>query len=91
MKGLPMTTITFDSEELVTELEATGVPREQARAMVRAIAKSQDNLMTKADMEIALNPLKTDFAIVKTELVMQRWMLGFLMAGMLSLMLKAFL
>jgi len=86
-----MTTITFDSDQLVTDLEASGVPREQARAVVRAIAKSQDNLMTKADLEIGLMPLKLDLALVKTELVMQRWMLGFIMAGMLSLMLKAFL
>jgi hypothetical protein len=90
-----MTTITFDSEQLVTELEASGVPLAQARGIVRGIIKAQERLVTSeyfdARLHQELAPIKQDLAVVKTELTMQRWMLGFLMAGMLSLMLKAFL
>jgi hypothetical protein len=45
-----MTTITFDSDQLITDLEASGVPREQARAVVRAIVKAQTELATKRDL-----------------------------------------
>jgi hypothetical protein len=43
----------------------------------------QNNLVTKSDLEIALSPLKTDLAVIK-------WMMGIIIAGIVSLVLKAF-
>jgi hypothetical protein len=78
-----MTTITFDTLELVDRLKTAGIPQEQAEAVVRVIAEAQNRLVTKDDLEIALSPLKTDLAVLK-------WMMGILIAGVLSIVLKTF-
>jgi hypothetical protein len=78
-----MTTITFDTLELVDKLKNAGIPQEQAEAVVRVIADAQNKLVTKDDLEIALSPLKTDLAVLK-------WMIGILIAGVMSLVLKTF-
>jgi len=46
-----MSTITFDTQELVRELRTSGLPQEQAEAVVRAIVKSHDDLATKRDID----------------------------------------
>jgi hypothetical protein len=38
-----MTTITFDTLELVDKLKNAGIPQEQAEAVVRVIAKERSN------------------------------------------------
>ena len=78
-----MTTITFDTLELVDKLKTAGIPQEQAEAVVRVIADAQIKLVTKDDLEIALSPLKTDLAVLK-------WMIGILIAGVMSLVIKTF-
>jgi hypothetical protein len=78
-----MTTITFDTLELVDKLKNAGIPQEQAEAVVRVIADAQIKLVTKDDLEISLSPLKTDLAVLK-------WMIGILIAGVMSLVLKTF-
>jgi hypothetical protein len=78
-----MTTITFDTLELVDKLKSAGIPQEQAEAVVRVIAEAQEELVTKSYLDIKLAPIFTDLAILK-------WMLGVLLAGVLSLVLKAF-
>ena len=78
-----MTTITFDTLELVDKLKTAGIPQEQAEAVVRVIADAQIKLVTKDDLEISLSPLKTDLAVLK-------WMIGILIAGVMSLVLKTF-
>jgi hypothetical protein len=67
-----MTTITFDSDQLVIELEATGIPREQARAVVRAIIEAQTDLATKRD--IATLASKIDMQEMELRLV--KWVFG---------------
>jgi len=78
-----MTTVTFDTLELVSKLKSAGIPQEQAEAVVRVIAESQSRFVTKDDLELSLAPVKTDLAVLK-------WMLGVLLAGVLSLVLKTF-
>lgn len=84
-----MTTITFDTLQLVEQLRSAGIPQEQeqAEAVVRVIAKSQDSLVTKNyldhKLESSLAPLRTDLAVLK-------WMMGLVMAGVMSLVLKTF-
>ena len=78
-----MTTITFDTLELVDKLKNAGIPQEQAEAVVRVIADAQIKLVTKDDLEISLSPLKSDLAVLK-------WMIGILIAGVMSLVLKTF-
>lgn len=75
--------VTFDTLDLVDKLKSAGIPQAQAEAVVRVIAEAQNRLVTKEDLEIALSPIKTDMAVLK-------WMTGILLAGILSLVLKAF-
>ncbi len=85
-----MTTITFDTQEAVIKLKAVGVSQEHADAFVRAIVDSQDSLVTKDILEIALSPIKTDLAILKADSVTLKWMMGVIIAGVLSIIVKTF-
>ena len=89
-----MTTITFDTLELVDRLKIAGIPQEQAEAVVRVIAEAQDGLVNKHDLTEAKNEIKADmnvrFERIDGELKLNRWMLGVLLAGVISLVLKAF-
>ena len=78
-----MSTITFDTLELTDSLKKAGIPAEQAEAVVRTIAKAQDHLVTKIDLDVALVPLRTDLVVLK-------WMMGVMLAGVISLVTKAF-
>ena len=89
-----MTTITFDTLELVDKLKTAGISQEQAEAVVRVIAEAQNGLVTKHDLIEAKNEIKADmnvrFERIDGELKLNRWMLGVLLAGVISLVLKAF-
>jgi hypothetical protein len=82
-----VSTITFDTLELVEKLKAGGVPQLQAESIVRVIAEAQDRLVTReyldSKFQQELAPLKTDLAVLK-------WMMGIVVAGVVSLVLKAF-
>ncbi|MEO5329612.1 MAG: CCDC90 family protein [Magnetococcus sp. THC-1_WYH] len=78
-----MATITFDTLELVNLLKVSGFPADQADAVVRVIAKSHDELVTKRDLQIEFAPLRADWVLVK-------WMLGIQMAGVMALVFKSF-
>jgi CHASE3 domain sensor protein len=89
-----MATITFDTLELVDKLKNAGIPQAQAEAVVRVIAEAQDGLVTKHDLIEVKNEIKAEmnvrFERVDGELKLNRWMLGVLLAGVISLVLKAF-
>ncbi len=78
-----MTTVTIDTLKLADKLESAGFNRDQAAAVVRAIAESQDELVTKQDLDIALAPIKTDLAVLK-------WGMGLVIAGVAAQLFKAF-
>jgi hypothetical protein len=82
-----MTTITFDTLQLVDKLKAAGFPPEQAESVIRAIGEAQAELVTTAyldhTLERTLAPLRTDLTVLK-------WMMGVLLAGVMSLILKGF-
>jgi hypothetical protein len=78
-----LTMVTFDALKLVDKLKAAGITQEQAEAVVRVIAEAQDELVTKTYLDLKLSPIITDLAVLK-------WMMGVLLAGVLSLVLKAF-
>ena len=65
------------------KLKAAGFPPEQAESVVRAISEAQSELVTKDILEQALAPLRTDLMVLK-------WMMGVLLAGVMSLVLKGF-
>ena len=82
-----MTTITFDTQELVQGLRTAGMPQEQAEAVVRTIVKSHAELVTQnyfdLKLEKELSPIRADLLVVK-------WMLGVVVAIAIANFAKQF-
>jgi len=89
-----MTTITFDMLALVDKLKIAGFDQKQSETVIRVIAEAQDGLVTKHDLTEAKNEIKSDmnvrFERIDGELKLNRWMLGVLLAGVLSIVVKSF-
>lgn len=51
--------------------------------VVRVILEAQNQLLTKANLELALSPVRTDLGVLK-------WMMGVVLAAVLSVILKTF-
>jgi hypothetical protein len=83
-----MTTITVDSLKLSDKLKASGFTAEQAETVVRVIAEAQDELVTRKDLDGALSPLRIDLAVLRTEVTQIKWLLGFVMGGVLVILAK---
>jgi hypothetical protein len=82
-----MTTVTFDTLDLVKKLELSGIPQAQAEAIVRTISEAQDKLVTREYLDLKF---QTELAPIKTDLAILKWMMGLLLASTVSLVLKAF-
>lgn len=86
-----MATITFDTLKFTQRLEQAGIPHDQAIAMVEAQKESLSEIMeahlaTKNDVQdVKIKQVEHDgqFTLIK-------WMLGFLLAGVLSIVIKTF-
>ncbi|MDP2831713.1 MAG: DUF1640 domain-containing protein [Pseudomonadota bacterium] len=80
-----MSTITFDILKFVERLEKAGVPREQAAAMSEAFgaARSDAQPVTKDYLDARIAPVSAELLIIK-------WMLGVVVAGISALILKTF-
>ncbi|MDO9103649.1 MAG: DUF1640 domain-containing protein [Methylovulum sp.] len=79
-----MATITFDTIKFVEKLKAGGVPEAQAKAeagvLVTAFSEAMDSqLATKLD----INRLERELLVIK-------WLVGLVLGGILTLILKAF-
>jgi len=77
-------TITFDTLKFVEKLRAGGVPEEQAKAEVEALVTAFSEAM---DSQLAT---KTDINRLERELIVIKWMVGLVLGGILTLILKAF-
>ena len=84
-----MSTITFDTLELVDRLKTAEIPQAQAEAVVRVIAEAQNGFLTKHDITEVKNEITAEmnvrFERIDAELTLNRWMLGVLLAGVISL------
>ena len=86
-----MAAITFDTLKFANKLKSAGVPDKQAEAEAEALSEvlevnlkelvTKEYLDTKLQQELA--PLRTDLAVLK-------WMIGLILASVISLVLKAF-
>jgi len=93
-----MSSITFDTLKFATRLEKTGVEREQAEVHAQALAEIVDanlaELVTKRDLQLELVPIRKDIELLEQRMnarfTLLQWMLGLLLGGMISLMIKAF-
>ena len=66
--------------ELYDALKDAGASEEKARTAAK----------TMADYDSRFNKIDQDLSLIKAEITILKWMLGFLAAGMVSLLFKAF-
>lgn len=87
-----MTTITFDTLRFVERLKAAGVSEPHVKAEAEALqeALAGSDVATAQDIERLEPKVETRFERVEGELQLVRWMFGIVLAGVLSLILKAF-
>ena len=87
-----MGAITFDTHKFMPKLEEAGFEPKQAEAVADAFSEAQGEaeLATKRDIERLEAKLDTRFERQDGELRLNRWMLGLMLAGVVSLVLKAF-
>jgi hypothetical protein len=87
-----MGTITFDTLKYAERLEAAGVPPQQAKAEAQALAE----VLTSSDVATArdIERLESKIELLRSDLsgkfTLLQWMLGLLLAGIASLILKTF-
>ena len=79
--------ITFDTHQFIKSLKTAGFEENQAEALAEALKNVQqlsvENLATKSDVKELEMKLSAEINLLK-------WMLGFVLAGILSLIAKAF-
>lgn len=66
--------------ELYDAFKDAGASEEKSRAAAKVMA----------DNDSRFNKIDQDMALLKAEIVVLKWMLGFLVAGMMTLLFKAF-
>jgi len=76
-----MATVTFDTLEFVKTLESAGMPVKQAEAISMAVRKANESI------DVAT---KGDLRVLEAKLEPIKWMLGFVLAGMIPLLVKTF-
>jgi len=86
-----MTTVTFDTLEFFERPKAAGITEVQALAMAEAQTEAFGDALagtfaTKPD----ITAISEDLTDIEAEQKSMRWMLGFLLAGTVALLIKAF-
>lgn len=79
-----MATMTFDTLKFVEKLKAGGVPEAQAKAESEALVTAFSEAM---DSQLSTKP---DINRLERELLILKWMVGLVLGGILTLILKAF-
>lgn len=94
--------IQFDTLRFVEKLKSAGVPEAQAKAEAEALAtalgESTSGLLAtkdditglKLEMSNTIAGIKIEMADVKSELKLMKWMVVTIVAGVISLVAKAF-
>src|SRR5260363_417676 len=87
-----MTLAAFDTHKFVRTLKGAGFNEKQAEALTDAVRESQafSEVATKSDLRELELRIEAKFANVDGELKFLKWILGFIAAGVASLVLKAF-
>jgi hypothetical protein len=75
-----MAAITFDTHKFVRKLRTAGFEE----------AQGESDLVTKRDISELRRDIDVRFERLDGELKLNRWMLGILIAGVMSLVLKSF-
>ncbi len=85
-----MSTITFDTLDATRRLREAGFDERQAESVVRVLSEAQSALATKGDLSLLRQHVDGRFNVIDAKFDKLTWMLGLLLASVLSLVLKAF-
>ena len=93
-----MVSMAFDTLKYTKKLEEAGFTRSQAEAQVYVQREAMAEMLevetkthvTNETLQRELSPIKTDIASLKTDVAVLKWMMGFIVAGVTALVLKAF-
>jgi hypothetical protein len=86
-----MSAITFDTLKYANKLKSAGVPDKQAEAEAEALSEALEvNLKVLVTKEYLDAKFQQELAPIRTDLAVLKWMTGLMMAGVISLVLKAF-
>jgi len=86
-----MATIMLDTHAYIKKLKAVGISEEQAEVQAETLAGLIDNqLATKQDIELLRRDMKEMEMKLSGEINLIKWMMGFILAGIAALILKAF-
>jgi len=91
-----MAAVMFDTYKFVDKLEKAGVAPEQAKAEVEALSAAlsealDSQLTTKSDLNKLEKELKFDINRLEKELIVLKWMVGLVLGGIVTLIMKAFI
>lgn len=87
-----MSTVTFDTLELVARLKTAGFQQEQAEAVVRAIAEAHDSIVSREYLDMSIKNLESRLEVkisdVKSEMI--KWFAGMMLAqaGLIAALVK---
>jgi len=82
-----MSTITFGTHEFVRRLEEAGFDQKQAEGVIRVMAEAQGPLVTRDYLDFKL---EKEFAPIRAELLLVKWMMGALIALAIANFAKQF-
>ncbi len=86
-----MAAITFDTLKFANKLKSAGVPDKQAEAEAEALSEALEvNLKELVTKEYLDTKLQQELAPLRTDLAVLKWMIGLILASVISLVLKAF-
>ncbi|MBF0520064.1 MAG: DUF1640 domain-containing protein [Nitrospirae bacterium] len=86
--------VAFDTLRFAETLKISGFSDEQAKGLSEAILKAQEvgvaSLVTVEDMIRIESRLNERMTKIEGELTLIKWMMGIMLAGVISLVMKAF-
>lgn len=89
-----MAGVTFDTYAFVKRLRESGFEEAQAEALADGLKKAQEvhleELATRHDLKETELKIDNKLETIKGELNLIKWMIGLLLAGVVSLILKSF-
>lgn len=71
-----MSATTFDTLTVARDLEAAGFERRQAEAIAKAVHYGDERAITKADLDTAIDGVRSEIASVRSEVATIRWVVG---------------
>lgn len=83
-----MTTVTFDTQELVIELEGSGFTRQQSETVVSVLKKSQSQLSTKRDIDELKKDIDSQLIQMEQRLVIKQGGLIAFAIGIVAVLVK---